>query len=141
LKASVFYRISSILLVLFAAAHTLGFRQVDPRWGVRAIVDGMQSTRFDVQGFSRSYWDFFVGFGLFVSVLLLFAALVAWQLPGLSVKAPVAARNIGWGLAICFVGVTLLIWKYFFLAPLVFAVVVTVCLLIAASLSSRALPR
>ena len=84
MKASVFYRIAAVLLLLFAAGHTLGFRQSDPKWGVDTLLVSMRSTHFDVQGFSRTYWDFFVGSGFFVSVFLLFAAVLAWQLGGLS---------------------------------------------------------
>ena len=40
----------------------------------------MQSTHFYIMGSSRTYWDFYVGFGLFVSVFLLLAVVLAWQL-------------------------------------------------------------
>ncbi len=33
MKAPALYRIAAVLLVLFAAGHTVGFRRVDPRWG------------------------------------------------------------------------------------------------------------
>jgi hypothetical protein len=62
-KASIFYRISSVLLVLFAVGHTLGFRQTQPSWGVDSLVASMRTIHFDVQGLSRSYWDFYVGLG------------------------------------------------------------------------------
>jgi hypothetical protein len=55
MKASAFYRIAAILLLIFDIGHTLGFRQSDPRWGVGALLASMQSTHFDVQGFSRTY--------------------------------------------------------------------------------------
>ena len=77
---SLLYRVSSGLLVLFALGHHFGFRRVDPRWGADAVVAAMRGTRFEVQGFSRTYWDFFTGFGLFVTVFLLFSAVLAWQL-------------------------------------------------------------
>ena len=83
LKAPMLYRIASILLLLFDVGHTLGFRQSDPKWGVDALLASMRSIHFDVQGFSRTYWDLFVGAGLFVSVFLLFAAVLTWQLAGL----------------------------------------------------------
>jgi hypothetical protein len=73
MKASVFYRIAAVLLLLFAIGHTVGFRQVDPRWGVDGLIASMQSIHFEIQGFSRTHRDFFVGFGLFVTVFLLFA--------------------------------------------------------------------
>ena len=62
MKASVIYRIASVLLFLFAVGHTLGFRRVDPRWGVDSIIGALRSTQFHVQGFDRSYWDFYTGF-------------------------------------------------------------------------------
>jgi hypothetical protein len=80
----VFYRIASCLLALFAIAHVTGFRQTDPQWGWISLVASMRTIRFDIQGFSRTYWDFFVGAGLFVGGFLLFAAVLAWQLGGLS---------------------------------------------------------
>ena len=40
----------------------------------------MRSIHFDVQGFNRTYWDFFVAAGFSVGVLYLFAAILAWQL-------------------------------------------------------------
>ena len=83
MKAFVFYRIAAALLLLFALGHTLGFRQSDPQWGVDALLGSMRSIHFDVQGFNRTYWDLFVGSGFFVSVFLLFAAVLAWQLFGL----------------------------------------------------------
>src|ERR1700722_13042823 len=102
MKAKILYRISSILLLLFAALHTLGFRQTDPKWGVDGLVGLMQSIHFDAQGFSRTYWDFFVGFGLFVSVFLVFAAVLAWQLSSMKPETLASMRGPVWALAICF---------------------------------------
>ncbi len=82
MKVSLLYRIASVLLVLFAVGHTLGFPETPPEWGVGAIVNSMQTVHFDAQGFDRTYYDFYVGFGLFVSVFLLFAAVLAWHLAG-----------------------------------------------------------
>src|SRR5690242_4845292 len=79
MKASWLYRIASILLVLYAIGHTWGFWQVDPKWGVDSLVQSMKSTHFNANGSDRTYWDFFFGFGLFVTVLMLFASVVAWQ--------------------------------------------------------------
>ena len=38
MKASLFYRIAAVLLLFFAVAHTLGFRQSDPNWGVDPLL-------------------------------------------------------------------------------------------------------
>jgi hypothetical protein len=137
MKASAFYRIAAVLLLLFDIGHTLGFRQSDPKWGVDALLSSMRSIHFDVQGFTRTYWDLFVGAGFFVSVFLLFAAVLAWQLGGLSAESLGLMRPTAWALALCFVAVTILSWRYFFILPIVFLTLITVCLVVAAWLSAK----
>ena len=137
MQASTFYRIAAVLLLLFAIGHTVGFLQSDPKWGVDTLLASMRSIHFDVQGFSRTYWDFFVGFGLFFTVFLLLAAVIAWQLGGLPRESLTHVRGLAWALALCFVAVTVLNWRYFFVVPIVFSIVITVCLLAATWLSSK----
>jgi len=131
-KASLLYRTASVLLILFALGHTLGFRRVDPRWKLDSIIVALRSTHFEVQGLNRTYWDFYVGFGLFVTVLLLFTAILTWQLGGLPKDHLSEMRLVAWSLAACFVVVTFLSWKYFFIVPVIFSGVVAICLILAA---------
>jgi hypothetical protein len=132
MRATLLYRIAAVLLVLFAIGHTVGFRQVDPGWGVDAPLAALKNTRFQVQGFTRTYLDFFNGFGFFVTVLLLFAAVLAWQLgalpPGLLAEMPL----VTWGFAACMLAVTALSFRYFFAAPAVLSAIGAVCLVAAA---------
>ena len=126
------YRISAVLLLLFAVGHQLGFRKVDPRWGIASLVDGLKSTAFDVQGARRTYWDFFSGFGFFVTVLLLFSAVLAWQLSGLPAATLANLRVVLWAFAASYVLIAVLTWRYFFMAPVVFSVLVALGLVLAA---------
>jgi len=135
MRASTLYRIAAVLLLLFDAGHTSGFPWSDPKWGVD--LGQMQSIHFDIQGFSRTYWDFYVGFGLFVTVFLLLAAILAWQLGGLSAETLARMRLTAWGLALCFGAVLVLSWQHFFMAPIVFSIVIMVCLIAAAWLSPK----
>jgi hypothetical protein len=80
MNASLLYRVAAVCLLLFAVAHTVGFQQSDPSWGIDALHGSMRSIHFDAQGFDRTYWDFFLGAGLTVGVLYLFSAILAWQL-------------------------------------------------------------
>lgn len=91
----------------------------------------MRSVRFDAQGFSRTYWDFFSGFGLLFSVFLLLAAVLAWLLGGLAAETLAGVRSMAWALAICFVAVTALSWRYTFTTPIVFSTLTTACLIAA----------
>jgi hypothetical protein len=137
-NAPILCRISSVLLLLFAAGHTFGFRQNNPEWGADAVLGLMRSVHFDAQGFTRTYWDFFSAFGFFFSVFLLFAAVLAWLLGGLPAETLARVRGIAWALAICFAVVTALSWRYTFTTPIVFSMLVTVGLIAAAWRSAKA---
>jgi len=136
-KPPILYRIASVLLLLFAAGHTLGFRQPDPQWGADAVLAHMRSVHFNAQGFTRTYWDFFNAFGLYLSVFLVFAAVLAWLLSSLPPETLARVRSIAWALAICFAAVTALSWRFAFTTPIVFSALITLCLTAAAWLSSK----
>lgn len=76
--------------------HTLNFRQVHPNWGVDSLIQSMKSIHFNANGSDRTYWDFFVGFGLFVTALMLLASIVAWQFASLSVETLAGTRISAW---------------------------------------------
>ena len=137
MKASMFYRIAAVLLLLFAVGHTLGFRQSDPSWGVDALLVSMRSIHFDVQGFNRTYWDLFLAAGFSVGVFYLFAAILAWQLGGLPGATLALMRGTAWAFALCFAAITVVSWRYLFLIPIAFSIVITLCLTAAAWLSAR----
>ena len=137
MKASVLYRVAAVLLVLFAAGHTIGFRQSDPAWGVDALLSSMRSIHFDMQGFDRTYWDLFVAAGFCVGVFYLFAAILAWQLGGLPTATLALMRGTTWAFALCFAAITVVSLRYLFIIPIVFSLVITLCLTGAAWLSAR----
>jgi hypothetical protein len=136
MNASTFYRIAALLLLLFAAGHTIGFRQSDPKWGVEGLVASMRSTHFDVMGFNRSYWDLFVAAGYSVGVLYLFAAMLAWQLSGLPPASLALMRGTAWAFAFCFAAITVVSARYLFTVPIAFSAFITLCLTAAACLSA-----
>jgi hypothetical protein len=108
------------------------FRQVDPQWGLDPVITGMKAISFQVLGMQRTYRDFFVGFGFFVSVLQLFAALVAWQPATLDPRVLAGMGLIRWGFVVAFVGISGLSWRYFFPVPLLFSLAIALCLDLAA---------
>jgi hypothetical protein len=124
----VLYRLAAVLILLFALGHSIGFPWSDPAWGVDT--GAMRSAHFPILGFRRTYWDFYLGFGLFNSVFLLLAAILAWQLGGLPKGCPM--RLTAWALAFGFVALTVLAWKYLFPIPIVFSALIALCLLGAA---------
>jgi hypothetical protein len=135
MKASLFYRIAAVLMLLLDLGHTAGFPWSDPKWGVD--LGSMRSTHFDILGFSRTYWDFYVGFGLFATVFLLLAVVLAWQLGSLPAGTLAMMRGVAWALPLCFAAITVVSWRYLFILPIVFSIVITVCLIAAARLSAQ----
>lgn len=127
------YRVVTVLLLLFALGHTLGFNRVDPSWGVSAPIDALQTIRFTTQGTSdRTYWGFYLGFGYFCSVLMFFAAALAWHLSGLPTETLRRLQFISWAFAIAFVAETIITWKFFFTAPMIFTPVIALGLIAGA---------
>src|SRR3954467_2362896 len=136
MNASLLYRISAVFLVLFALGHTIGFRQVDPRWGADTVVSGMRNVSFEVQSFNRTYWDFFTGFGVFVTVFLLFAAVLSWRFGSTSPERLAVMSVERWSFAVCLVLIAALTWRYFFLAPGVLSTLAALGLVAAAWLGA-----
>jgi len=104
---------------------------------VDTLLASMRSIHFDVQGSNRTYWDLFVAAGFSVGVFYLFAGVLAWQLARLPVQTLALMRGIAWTFAICFSIITIVSWRYLFIVPIVFSLVITVCLIAAAWLSEK----
>ena len=137
MNASRCYRTAAVLLLLFAAGHTVGFRQSDPAWGVDAMLASMRSLHFDMQGFQRTYWDLFEGAGFTVGVLYLYSAILAWQLGGLPPAVLVRMRAVAWAFALCFAAITLISWRHLFVIPIALSLAVTAALSAAAWLATK----
>jgi hypothetical protein len=128
MSATTLYRIAAVLLMLFAAGHTFGFLRFKPPTAEsRAVRDAMNTVRFPIGSSSFTYGGFYVGFGLFVSAYLLFAAFLAWVLGGLVKAAPHAIQALAWGFFAVQVATLVLSWSYFAAPPALFAALIAVC--------------
>ena len=84
-KPVLFLRIASVLTLIHAVLHTIGgvFGKVGP--GPAAVaVEAMKVNQFLLMGNMRSFWDFYRGMGLAVSIFLTFEAVVFWLLSSLA---------------------------------------------------------
>jgi hypothetical protein len=70
-------------------------------------------------------------------VFYLFAAILAWQLGGLPPATLALMRGTTWAFALCFAAIAVVSLKYLFLIPVVFSIVITLCLTAAAWLSAK----
>jgi len=131
-------RIAAGLLAFFAAAHTYGMlAPKEPTVQAAEVRALMDSVHFDITGLSRSYSDFYFGFGMLLSTFLVFSAWLAWRLGGLADGAPTLARPLLAGLAVTVVVVAAICWRWFFIPPAATATLAAVALAAAAARTGR----
>jgi hypothetical protein len=137
-KGVLWLRVSSVVSLLFAVGHTLGgFSAWSPN-GENEVLASMRAVHFDVQGVSRSFMDFYRGFGYTLSVFMLVQAVLLWQLAALAVTQPQAARSLVTTIAVASLVNVFITLALIFPTPAVFAVVLTICLVMAVvTLASR----
>jgi hypothetical protein len=137
MKPWTFLRIASVVTLVFAAGHTNGARKSWSPIGDTDVLLSMKSFRFDMMGVTRSCWDFYYGFGLFISLYLALQAVLLWQLAAVAKRDPAAARPMIVSFLIAAVGSTVLAWVYIFAMPAVFTAVIAACLGAALLVPSR----
>jgi hypothetical protein len=124
------YRIASYLLILFCAGHTWGGMLAQRSLGPQAdaVFGSMKAVQFTFHGSVCTWYGFWLGFGLTVSVFLLFSAFAAWRLDAVEPASWPAVAPIAVALAASHAANAILAWKYFFVGPGVLATAVTVLL-------------
>ena len=124
------YRIAAVLLVLFCAGHTVGgmFSQQGLGPQADAVFSSMKTVHFTFNGASCTWYGFWFGFGLTVSLFLLFSAVAAWQLDKVRAESWPAVSAIAWALVVSHAGNAVLSWTYFFAGPGILATLVTILL-------------
>ena len=129
MKAFWLLRITSVLALVHGVLHTIGgvFGSVAPG-PMQAAVTAMQTNRFDAMGVNRSYWDFFMGYGLLTTVKFLVETVVFWQLGSLVKTDGWRIRPVVMTFCLGYLASAVLAWKYFFAGPAVFEVVMAGCL-------------
>jgi hypothetical protein len=90
MKATKLYRIASVLLFLAAVGNTYGLLNF---WHVAAL---MPRVRFPIGHADFSYAQVVLGYQVFCSMCVLFAAYLAWHLAALARTAPRAIGALGW---------------------------------------------
>jgi hypothetical protein len=95
MKAPLLLRIAAVITFLYFAGHTAGIPWT-PGLGPEEIpvLEAMKSHTFEMEGFRRTYWDFYLGFGLIISGYLLVQAVVLWQLGSLAKTDSLRVRPI-----------------------------------------------
>jgi hypothetical protein len=96
-----------------------------------AVIEAMKSHRFDFLGSARSYWDFFFGYGLFITIVLFVVAVLFWRLAAFVTTSPALVQSVAGIFAFNFAAMAVVSWRYFFFAPALTELLIAVCLIVA----------
>jgi hypothetical protein len=140
MRAPLVLRIASVVSVLFAAGHTLGALQSWSPPGDTEVLQAMRSFHFDAGGATRSYWDFYVGFGFIISIYFLLQGVLVWQIATIARTEPGRARPLIASFLLAVVLTALVCWRFILVVPVIFAVVIAACLGVALLAVRRAAP-
>lgn len=135
MKPALFLRIASVVTLIHCLLHTIGGVFGSPKHGAEeiAVIETMKSHQFDAFGSMRSYWDFFFGYGLFVTIALLVGGVLFWRLAMLAKTNPVWIKPIVALFFFNYLGMAIVSWKYFFAGPAVAELFIATCLGLAFS--------
>jgi hypothetical protein len=124
-------RVAAGFTALFGIGH--GFGATHPmREGARgAVVLAMQNVSFEIFGSTRTYWDFYEGYGYTLIAVAFFLAALLWLL---SLRPIAQVRDIAFLTAAVQLAIAVLAFNYFFWAPGAFNTIAAGCTLVAAAL-------
>jgi hypothetical protein len=130
MKPAIYLRTASVLTLLHAILHTVGGVFGKPQPGPQhAAVTAMKANRFPLMGAIRSFWEFYRGMGLGVTIFLVALAVVLWQLSLLTRKDSCRLTPIYWTLMAAFLFMAANSYVYFFWPPVIVELLIAVCLL------------
>lgn len=131
MSTAVWLRVSAIISLLLAVGHSLGGRQ---NWSPTAdnpVLQSMRTVHFDVMGANRSYLDFYMGFGLSLSVSLFLQTALLWILGSLARTHASLIRPLIAAFAVAVALGGLIAWRYIFPVPALFSLALLVPLIMA----------
>jgi hypothetical protein len=130
-------RIAAILALVQGVAHTALFLTAKPGHGAEeaAVISAMQSHRFLFSGLSRSYWDFYYGYGLLAALVVFVEVALFWMLASVAREAPARTRPFIALFILYNIAHAAILARYFFPLPIVMDGLVTIALIWALVIS------
>ena len=132
MTARMWLRVSAVLSLLFAAGHSLGGRKQWSPMGDNPVLRMMKAVQFQTMGVSRSYYDFFMGFGISLSISMLTQAFVLWFMADLATSHAARLRPMILVFLVASLAGVVVAWQYIFPIPALFSLVLCATLGMAA---------
>jgi uncharacterized membrane protein YoaK (UPF0700 family) len=132
MKPWIWLRVAAALQGLGAVLHTIASMDSPSRGPAEeAVFTAMQSFRFQIAGVTRSHWDFYQGYELFITVVFAVLAVLIWQLSNLSKTEPRQAVPFVVTILAAEILMSAIGWEYFFAGPGGMSILIAVCLVAA----------
>lgn len=128
-KSFAFLRIAAVLTFVHAVLHTIGgvFGHVESGPATVAV-QAMEVNRFLLMGHLRSFWDFYRGLGLGITIFLTLESIVFWQFASLAKTAGQRMRPTLMTFAVAYCALALNSYTYFFIGPVIVEILIVLCL-------------
>ena len=140
-KSATFLRIASVLTLIHAILHTIGGVFGKPMPGpAEQAVAAMKANHFIVMGNPRTYWDFYMGLGLAITIFLTTESIVFWLLASLARTAGGKLRPIIAVFALGYLAFAVNSFRFFFLGPVIVEVLIVSCLILAVLAAKERIP-
>ena len=120
MKAPLLLRVTAVITLLFAVGHTLGGMHSWSPAGETEVLKAMRTFHFDAEGASRSYLDFYRGFGFLLSTHMLLEGILLWQLAPLAQVNAKQVRPMIAAIFLAAVAGAILSWEFIFPLPVAF---------------------
>ena len=132
MKPWTWLRIGAALQGLGAVLHTIASMDSPSRGPTEeAVFAAMQSFHFQIAGVTRSHWDFYRGYELFITVIFAVLGVLIWQLGNLSKTAPKQAEPLIVTILVAEILMSVVGWEYFFAGPGGMSILIGACLVAA----------
>jgi len=132
MRATLWFRIAAIVMLVFGVLHTIGFLSFRPPSAEgMAVWNGMNGVSFTINGGTYSYGHFYRAFGLSITTAQLFGAWVAWMLGSMARRGDGGVRAIAWGFMVWQIVGIAIAAIYVSAEPAALSAVTVICIAIA----------
>ncbi len=119
-------RIAAVISALFTVGHSLGgLKQWSPM-GDNDVLRQMKAVHFQTMGASRSYLDFYLGFGWSISIAMALQTFLLWQIASLARDNAAIVRPMTASFILATIASAVISWRFLFPVPALFAIALLV---------------
>jgi len=128
MTTTLFLRIASVISLIFTLGHAAGGLRKWSPMGDNEVLRVMTAVRFDTMGANRSYLDFYMGFGWFISVAMVMQTVLLWQMASVARTDPASMRPMIAVIALATVASGVIAWRFIFPVPALFSSALVIAL-------------